>query len=76
MVWKLTVGGQLVDDARQIFGKLREQIILWRTSLPREIIDRLLANGLTQLGGRDRLVLAGSDPGFDDLAITVLLELT
>jgi len=33
-VWKLTVRRQLIDDARQIPGKLRKQIVLRRIRLP------------------------------------------
>ena len=28
LVWKLTVGGQLINDAGQDIGKLRKQVIL------------------------------------------------
>ena len=31
---KLAVRGQLVDDGRQLLGKLRKQVVLGRTRLP------------------------------------------
>ena len=75
LAWQLTVGGQLVDDAWQVFGELRKQVILRCTCLAREIVDSLLAKSLTELRGRYRLVFPCADPRFDHTLKAVLLEL-
>jgi hypothetical protein len=71
----LTVGGQPVNDAWQVFGELRKQVILRCASLAREIVDSLLAKSPTELRGRYRLVSPCADPGFDHTLEAVLLEL-
>src|SRR5262249_62353900 len=76
VIWNEAVGRQLVEDAWKIFWQHSKQFILCRTRLLGEIVDRVGANGLAQLGRRDRLVLPGADPGVDDVAQAVLLELT
>src|SRR6185295_6464462 len=75
LIGKLPVRRQLVDDARKVPGELRKQIVMPGTRLAGKIVDGLLPERLAQLVGRDRLVLAGADPGVDHVLQAVLLEL-
>src|SRR5438270_13905438 len=75
IVRNLLVRCHVVDRTRQLVRKFRQQLIARHLELPRKLIDRVGAERLVELIGRDRLVLSGADPGIHLVAKSSLPEL-
>ena len=65
----------MIDRAGQFIGEFRQQLTARHLKLPRKLIDRVGANGLVELIGRDRLILSRPDPGIHLVAKSALPEL-
>jgi hypothetical protein len=65
----------MVDRARQLVRKLRQQLIARHLELTRQLIDRVRSNRLVELIGSDRLILPGADPRIHLVAESPLPEL-
>lgn len=74
LVGHATLRGEPVDHAGKDARQLGNQIRRGHAGQARQIVDGLRAQRLMQLIRRDRLVLSGSDPRVDDVAVPALLK--
>ncbi|KTT54232.1 hypothetical protein SB7C_12355, partial [Staphylococcus epidermidis] len=72
---QLAVGARAVHRPRKLLGQHLGQLVDRNVEPGGELLDRVAAQHLLQLVGRDRQVLAGADPGFDLVAEPGLFEL-
>jgi hypothetical protein len=73
--WYTPVRREFVQKLRQVLRELCQKILFADAGLLCNIANGLLPKRRAQLPGFDRLVLTGSDPGFDDLAVARTLQL-
>ena len=70
-----TVGSEGVDHARQMGAEPGEQLAALHAAVPGQLVQRIGPERARDIGLRDRLVRAASDPGIDDVALAALLQL-
>src|SRR5262249_26441438 len=66
--------GKLVNQIPQILTQASEQIVRAQAGLLAQRIERIAAERIRQILGRDLLVRAGADPGLRDAAMSAVLQ--
>src|SRR5262249_48718107 len=66
--------GKLIDQVRQMLTQASEQIVHAQAGLLAQRIERIAAERIRQILGRDVLVRAGADPGLRDAAMSAVLQ--
>ncbi len=72
---QLAAGREAIDQTRQHLRGLAQQSLRVHAELAGQFADHVAAQGLLQLVGADRQVLAGPDPALHHLTHAVLLKL-
>src|SRR5262249_28457778 len=67
--------GQLINQVWQMLTKASEQIVHAQAGLLAQRIDRIAAERIRQILGRDLLIRAGADPGWGAAAMPAVLQL-
>src|SRR5262245_6758974 len=65
--------GHLVDQVRQMLTKASEQIVHAQPTLPAQCIERIAAERIRQIVGRDLFVRTGADPRLRDAPMSTVL---
>src|SRR5271165_3361937 len=71
----LAAGGEVIDDLRQVLAEPFQEFVAGEAELRGERVDLVGAQRRAEVLWGDRVVLAGTDPGFRDLAMAAVLEL-
>src|SRR5215207_6697234 len=71
---KLSLGCVFVDSLRKILGQSSKDFLSRQTGLLCQSRQDVRPDRLLQLMWSDLLVRASADPGFGDVALTILLE--
>src|SRR5262245_26950990 len=66
--------GQLVNQVRQMLTKASEQIVHAQPALPAQCIERIAAERIRQILGRDLFIRTGADPRSSDTAVSAVLQ--
>src|SRR5215831_15665283 len=65
----------MIDHLRQILAEAAQQIVPRHAALGRQRLDLVGTQRLREIVWRDRLVLAGANPGIGGVALATLLQL-
>src|SRR5262245_42812718 len=65
--------GKLINQVRQILTQASEQFVPAQAGLLAQRVERIAAERIRQILGRDVLVRAGADPGSRDAAMSAVL---
>src|SRR6516162_5722913 len=68
------VWGELIDQVRQMLTEASQQLVHAQAGVLAQCIERVAAERIRQILGRDLLVRAGADPGLRDAPMSVVLE--
>src|SRR5215813_5084722 len=66
--------GKLINQVRQMLTQASEQIVHAQAGLLAQRIERIAAERIRQILGRDVLIRAGADPGLRDAAMSAVLQ--
>jgi hypothetical protein len=68
-----TIRCELIDQVWQMLTKASEQIVHAQAGLLAQCVERIAAERIRQILGRDLLIRAGADPGLRDAAMSAVL---
>src|SRR5262249_34554666 len=66
--------GKLINQVRQILTQASKQLVPAQPGLLAQRVERIAAERIRQILGRDVLVRAGADPGLRDAAVSAVLQ--
>src|SRR5262249_59126973 len=66
--------GKLINQVRQILTQASKQLVPAQAGLLAQRVERIAAERMRQIFGRDILVRAGADPGLGDAAVSAVLQ--